>query len=60
MRNPKRIDTITNLVKCIWKKHPNFRLTQLIANCFPPGDLYYCEDKELEQRLKKTYKKDLK
>lgn len=55
MRNPKRIARILRLIKKIWTKHPNLRLCQLIGNCFPAGDNYYKEDKDLEKRLRETY-----
>lgn len=55
MRDPKRIKRILKLIENIWTKNSNLRLTQLIGNCFEAGDLYYKEDKELEQKLKETY-----
>lgn len=39
----------------IWFKHPNLRLCQLIANCFPVGDSYARSDKKLLERLKEVY-----
>jgi len=32
MRDPKRIDRILRLIKKIWKKHPDYRLGQLLSN----------------------------
>ena len=58
MRNPKRIDKIVKLIKKIWKKNPDLRLTQLISNCFDINDLYYIEDDILENKLKEYYLKN--
>jgi uncharacterized protein YihD (DUF1040 family) len=57
MRNPDRIKRILELIEKIWNDNPDLRLTQLIGNCFPAGDLYYKDDDELEQNLKKVYLK---
>ena len=32
-RDPARIDAIVDLLREAWKKHPDWRLCQLIANC---------------------------
>ena len=57
MRNPKRIDPILELIKEIWHKYPDLRLTQLIMNALKiAGDPYYIEDDKLQKALKK-YKK---
>lgn len=53
----KRVDRITDMIKKIWKANPSLRLCQLIGNCFPPEDLYYKEDHELEKQLKRIYKR---
>lgn len=58
MRDPNRIRRILRLVKKIWHQNPNLRLTQLLGNCFKPGDLYYEEDEKVEKRLKEVYLKD--
>jgi len=50
-----RIDRIITKLKKIWKNNPDLRLTQLIGNCFAPGDLYYKRDEELEILLEITY-----
>lgn len=55
MRDPKRIDIILKLIKKLWKKNPDYRLMQLIGNCFDEGDLYYIEDDQLRDQLKKLY-----
>lgn len=60
MREPKRIKRILKLIEKIWKNCPDLRLCQLLGNCFSAGDNYYVEDKELEKKLKTTYKNYLK
>lgn len=55
MRDPKRIDIILKLIKNAWKKNPDYRLMQLIGNCFDAGDLYYVEDDNLKESLELTY-----
>ena len=57
-RELSRIKRILNLIEKIWKKNPDLRLYQLLRNCFdipPDVDLYYVEDDELEERLRKNY-----
>ena len=34
MRNPKRIDEITELINCAWKQYPDFRFWQIINYMF--------------------------
>ena len=55
MRNPDRIDIVLDVIREIWKKYPDLRLTQLIGNCFPNIDAYYKEDDELLDKLNKVY-----
>jgi len=55
MRDLKRIIRILSLIHKIWIRYPDLRLTQLIGNCFEPGDLYNKEDKLLGIELKKRY-----
>ena len=50
-----RIDVVLELIRQVWKKHPDLRLCQLIGNCFPAGDNYGREDDDLAQGLIKTY-----
>jgi len=57
MRDPKRIPKILKLIGRIWKKNPDFRLCQLIGNCFDAGNNYHIEDDELEKRLKDVYER---
>lgn len=52
MRDPKRIERIIAIVEYIWKKNPDWRLTQLIINALAiSGDPYYIEDDDLEKAL---------
>lgn len=57
MRDPERIDRIVALLQEVWRKEPNWRLTQLVINASDThhdcGSVYYLEDDELEQRLQR-------
>jgi len=55
VRNKKRIKKILKLIEDIWTKNPDFRLCQLIGNCWEAGDNYYREDDILEKRLREIY-----
>jgi len=56
MRDPKRIPEMLDVVKDIWTKYPDLRLTQLILNTIFEGEsAYYVEDKKLLERLKNVY-----
>ena len=53
MRDPKRIEKILGLVRDIWYRTPDARLTQLIMNALNMNeDPYYVEDDILERKLK--------
>lgn len=57
MRDPKRIPKIIGLIKKIWTKYPDLRLTQLVMNVLAMNkDPYYVEDDILYEALK-TYDK---
>jgi len=61
MKDPKRIDTVLNLIKKIWKKHPHLRLMQLLGDCFVDipnffNDKYFTKNDVLEKNLKRFYK----
>lgn len=60
MRDPARIDTLLEIVRDAWKKHPDLRLCQLIGNCFDAGDLYYKEDHALGEALVRMYSEKAK
>ena len=53
MRDPKRIDRILEIIRGIWKRNPDTRLTQLIMNALRmTEDPYYVEDDKLEEALR--------
>lgn len=53
MRDPQRIEKIIGLIRKVWYKTPDLRLTQLIMNALKMnGDPYYIEDDVLEKALK--------
>jgi uncharacterized protein YihD (DUF1040 family) len=57
MRDLERIDKILNLIKDIWTKCPNLRLSQLIMNSLGINyDPYYIEDDVLYAALKRFSK----
>jgi uncharacterized protein YihD (DUF1040 family) len=59
MRDPARIPRILDLVREIWCKNPDLRLSQLIMNSLGINfDPYYIEDDKLEKALKE-YKKNI-
>ncbi len=58
MRDPKRIDETLDVIRGIWKRSPDLRLTQLIMNAvYPTKDPFYIEDEDLVKRLKDFSKK---
>lgn len=60
MRDPERIEPILSLIREIWTKAPDLRLTQLIMNALKANyDPYYIEDDDLEKALK-DYNKQIK
>lgn len=60
MRDIKRIDRILKLIKVIWQKNPDLRLSQLLLNSINEKDFnYYLEDDELEKALRYTYEKSI-
>ena len=54
MRNPERIDRILALIGKAWKSSPDMRFFQLLTAMGLDGDLFYYEDDDLEQWLKKV------
>lgn len=57
MRDPERIKRILKLVKKIWYRSPDLRLTQIIMNALEMNsDPYYVEDDKLEDALKSVCK----
>ena len=59
MRDPNRIPEILRTVSKVWYKNPDLRLGQLILNACPTdAGLYYLEDQELLENLKKAYEEE--
>lgn len=59
MRDPKRIDEITNLLNEVWHKYPDMRFWQLLLNIAWSDkriDLWYLEDDAAEAALDKVNK----
>lgn len=52
MRDPKRIDKVTNELNRVWKKHPDLRLFQLLAMVFGTDDHFHLEDDKILNQLK--------
>ena len=56
MRDPKRIPKILKAIEKVWEKYPDMRLGQLIANVVDESAIYFVEDEDLIDELKKVYK----
>lgn len=55
-RDPDRIDEVLQEIERIWRKHPDLRLTQLIANVLPGQSPHYnIEDSDLLENLRRVY-----
>lgn len=60
MRDPKRIDTILQLLRAQWVRCPDMRLGQLLINLMDKTDImdvFYLEDEKLEIRLRNALKR---
>jgi uncharacterized protein YihD (DUF1040 family) len=60
-RDPERIDKTLNIIKRIWKQHPDLRITQLMSIAaskygWPRVDLFYLEEDMLIDGLLKFEK----
>jgi len=58
MRDPERIDNITQKINEIWHHYPDLRFWQLLS-CIDwekSGDLFYLEDSKVEEILDRTRK----
>ena len=42
-----------NKLWAYWTENPDLRFCQMLGNCFEQQDLYYIEDAELLEKLKK-------
>lgn len=50
----KRINRILNLLKKLWKKHPDLRLIQIIS--YFTHDSYYIKDETVESNMRRYWK----
>jgi hypothetical protein len=60
MRNPDRIEPTLDLLAKVWKRHPDWRLSQVVVNALDvtSPEVFYAEDEALEaglQRLREQY-----
>ena len=56
MRDPSRINRILDVIRRIWIKNPDLRLTQMILNVGGDNeDIFFLEDDELAERLVALY-----
>jgi uncharacterized protein YihD (DUF1040 family) len=55
MREPKRIDIVLSEIREIWQQNPDLRLGQLLCNVLRDPMLYYVEDEQLVEYVKKYY-----
>lgn len=57
MRDPNRIDDILELLREVWVKVPDWRLTQLVINASATehdcGPVFFMDDDEFEQHLRR-------
>jgi len=58
MRDPKRIPVVMDDIMHQWAKYPDLRLGQMISSAMNGCgvDLFYIEDDELVERIKKHFK----
>jgi uncharacterized protein YihD (DUF1040 family) len=58
MRDPERIEPMIALIRKIWYRAPDLRLTQLIMNALKMNDdPYYVEDDKLKKALEEYIEK---
>ncbi len=55
MRDPARIDVVIEKLRDIWKRNPDMRLGQMVANVTTEDDIYHMEDSELIDRIEKVH-----
>lgn len=58
LKSKDKITRMMGILELIWRKYPNLRLFQLMLNCFinEENTIYFMEDKQVEEKLKKVYK----
>ena len=64
MRNPTRIDEVTQLLNEVWHKYPDLRFWQLLGiipmyKVWKGDDLFYVEDDKTAEALKKMIEEGL-
>lgn len=55
MRDLDRVNDICRQLAELWRQYPDLRLGQLILNAIQDTVLYYVEDQQLIDKLKKHY-----
>lgn len=55
MRDPNRIDKVLAAIGDAWKQNPDLRLGQLLLNVYKDPALYYIEDDQLANDVKRYY-----
>ena len=60
MRDPKRIDEVTQLLNEVWHKYPDLRFWQLLSaipmhKVTDVPDLFYVEDNKTAEALQKMF-----
>ena len=62
MRDPKRIDRITEKLGKLWKTYPDYRFCQMLINYFFSDERLYwhLEDDDLEKAIDEALKKTIK
>ena len=53
-RDPERIDPMLSALGELWRRHPDYRLTQLIVNLTGKvaPEVFYFEDEPLERQIR--------
>ena len=59
MRDVAYIDAFMRRFKKIWKKFPNMRFGQFIANCLNYQQIYYLSDEDIIKIIEDSYNKIL-
>jgi hypothetical protein len=52
-RDRRRIPEVLDMVRLVWQKYPDLRLTQLLATACGTADPFYVEEPELLEGLKR-------
>lgn len=56
MRDPGRIKIICEMLAEVWQEVPDWRLSQFMINVLSTDDLFYMEDYEFMEYIKKYIK----